>query len=415
LNWRSTGLFGLFLASCTPSVPADSFVISSDPELRALAAELLPDLAERSGLALHRPVRLERRTREEILRYVTAKLDEDLSPEREDLLLRSYFLLGLVPEGLDLRGILLSVYSEQVAGFYDPDSAALFVLDDQSTESLRTVLLHELVHAVQDQAADLESVTSPERGNDRQTAAQAAIEGHATLVMLEYMMEQLQGSPVDLSNLEAFSDQLRPALDVVREQYPALGRAPRIIQESLLFPYLEGAGFVQKLWRTQGSRVPPFGEFLPLSTEQILHPERLVGLDRDDPIGLDLQFSGTRVLHTDVLGQLEVGLLLEELSGISGLAAAAVGWGGDRYALLDTPDGDAMVWVSVWDDEASRARFAAALEPVLARLPRTSVLDAVSIDGVPGLVLRVGDVGAVEVALARGSSGSAIAGEGSGP
>jgi len=218
---------------------------------------------------------------------------------------------------------------------------------------------------------------------------------------------------VDLSNLEAFSDQLRPALDVVREQYPALGRAPRIIQESLLFPYLEGAGFVQKLWKAQGSRVPPFGEYLPLSTKQILHPERLVGPDRDDPVGLDLRFSGTRVLHTDVLGQLEVGLLLEELAGTGGLAAAAVGWGGDRYALLDTPAGDAMVWVSVWDDEASRSRFAAALKPLLARLPRASTLEAVSIDGVPGLVLRVGEVGAVDVALTRGSYGSAIGGEGS--
>ena len=109
-------------------------------------------------------------------------------------LTRTYSLVGLVDEDLDLRELLVSVYQEQVAGFYDPDSTALFVMDDMPAETmLESVLIHELVHAVQDQTANLDSLTAEERGNDRQAAAQSAIEGHATLIMLEYMLEQMQG------------------------------------------------------------------------------------------------------------------------------------------------------------------------------------------------------------------------------
>ena len=397
----------LLLVACTRTPAQSPLVVSSDPRLASMAAELLPDLAARAGLPLVKPVRVERRSREQLVGYLTAKLDEELPVELEDRLTRSYALLGLVPADLDLRGLLLSVYTEQVAGFYDPDSTALFVMEDQPLESLRTVLIHELVHAVQDQAADLDSLTARERGNDRQTAAQAAIEGHATLVMLEYAMEQIQGRSVDLSTLDGFGEQIRQTLGTIRTQFPALGAAPRIVQEALLFPYLEGAGFVQRVWREQGSRPAPLGAHLPLSTEQVLHPERLIRT-RDDPREVAIEVPGARVLHHDVLGQLETRLFIEELSGDRGAPDAAAGWGGDRYALVETAAGEALVWVVVWDDEAHRQAFRRRLLPHLGRLPAAARLDLLEVGGLPGLLLRVGDVGDVRVSLVdvRGESPS---------
>src|SRR5690606_24051798 len=132
--------------ACAPAQQSEPLVESDDRELRALASELLPDLARRSGLELRAPVRLARRSRAELVRYLEAKLEQELPPEEASAIAESYRLLGLVPDGLDLRGLLLSVYTEQVAGFYDPDSTALFVMDDQPEESVRTVLIHELVH-----------------------------------------------------------------------------------------------------------------------------------------------------------------------------------------------------------------------------------------------------------------------------
>lgn len=400
MNLILAGALGLLLAGCGERAadPDTTLVISSDPELRRVAAALLPSLAERSGLELREPVRVERRTREELVRYLEAKLDEELPPDEEASLARAYALMGLFPENVALRDLLMSVYTEQVAGFYDPDSTALFVLDDQPAETLESLLVHELVHAIQDQTTSLDSITDRSRGNDRQSAAQAAIEGHATLVMLEHMLGQMQGGEVDLSEIPDFAAQIRPALEGMRAQYPALADAPRVIQETILFPYLEGAGFVQHLWAVTGDRRPPFGDELPESTEQVVFPERFVG-QRDTPTTLLLSVGGRAVVYENVLGQLETRILVEELAG-SDAGPAARGWDGDRYVLLDGRDD--LVWATVWDDAEARDGFVRTLRPALAALPRPATVEVREVEGRPVAIVVIGEATGVEVTLEGG-------------
>lgn len=403
----------LLSTSCAPADAepdarsvGDTLVISSDADLRELAAELLPVLASRSGLELREPVRLERRSRDQLEAYLRAQLDEELPADEADRLALSYHLLGLAPPDLDLRALLLAVYKEQVAGFYDPDSTALFVLDDQGPEALRPLLLHELVHAVQDQSADLEALTAKELGNDRRKAAQSAIEGHATLVMMEHVFGEMQGEDIDLAEIPDMGDRLRPALDDLQAQFPALASAPLVVQESLLFPYLEGASFMLAHWRSGAARGAVFEGELPRSTEQVLEPERAFGPDVDEPTPLEVRLPSSLMLYEDDLGRAEVDLLLRELTGREQLAA--LGWDGDRYALAEpTPAGSGapgLVWASVWDDSSSRDDFIAALEPALARLPEPATLDSIMVGERPGALLRVGFDGPVEVVV-RGVGG----------
>ncbi len=356
--------------------------MSSDATLGRLAEALLPDLARRSGLELKEPVRLEMRTRDQLVRYLEAKLDEELPEDEEWALVRSYSLLGLVPDTLDLRGLLLELYTEQVAGFYEPDSTALFVLDDQPREALEGLLVHELVHAVQDQSADLDALTSRDVGNDRATAAQAAIEGHATLVMLEYMAEKAAGAPIDLGSIPDFSQTVRPALEGMGGHFPALSAAPEVIRESLLFPYLEGAGFVQRFWAA-GDRVAPFGRRMPTSTEQIVDLDML-----DRPIDVHLDVGEADVIHEDVLGFLELGVFMRAWVGSDGRGAS--GWGGDRYALVRADGAVGLVLAVAWDDETAADAFAVALEPHLQRFSHPARLDAMAIGGVHVAVLYIG-------------------------
>lgn len=361
-----------------------TLVQSSDPELRELASALLPDLARRSGMELKGPVRLEKRTRQELERYLRFKLDEELPEDEARVTVEAYALFGLVPDGLDLRALLLALYTEQVAGFYEPDSTALFVLDDQPAAALQGLLIHELVHAVQDQTVDLHALTDSDLGNDRQTAAQAAIEGHATLVMLEYLTEQMRGAPVDLADVPDFASSLRPALEGMRSQFPALASAPRVIQESLLFPYVHGASYVQDLWRG-GQRLAPFGDYLPSSTEQVITRDR-----SDVPVPIGVQVEGAETLHEDGLGRLETGVLLESHLGPQG-AELAVGWGGDAYDLVELPGGTrGLVWATVWDDAGARDAFVAALGMRLDGFSGKAVLHPIEVDGYPGALLRIG-------------------------
>lgn len=385
----ATALLTLAGASaCDAQQAADPMVISSDGALAELASGLLPDLATRSGLELLEPVRLERRSREQLVRYLEGKLDEEMPPGEARATVEVYALLGLVPADLDLRSVLLGLYTEQVAGFYEPDSTALFVMDDQPDEALEALLVHELVHALQDQSADLAALTDRDLGNDRAVAAQTAIEGHATLVMLEYMTEQMAGVEVDLSEIPDFSAQMRPVLEAMRGEFPALASAPRIIQESLLFPYLEGTGFVQWLW-TAGERVAPFGARLPTSTEQVLARGTA-----NEPVEIELNAVGGRIVREDVLGRLEVGVLLQE-HGVDDVEAAD-GWDGDRYALVDLGNGDhGLAWYALWEGEAARARFVAAMQRVVPRLGSAASLESVEVAGHPATLLRVGGVGEV--------------------
>jgi len=405
MNMLAAGALALLLSACGSQAPDTTLVISSDPALRARVAELLPVLAERAGMELIRPIRAERRSREELESYLRFKLDQELPPEVARVRARAYALLGLIDEDLDLRELLLSVYTEQVAGFYDPDSTALFVMDDMPMEMLETVLVHELVHAVQDQTANLDSITAKVRGNDRQIAAQSAIEGHATLVMLEHMAAGLRGEPVDFSTLPDFSQAIRPALEAMREQYPALASAPAIIQESLLFPYIEGASFVAALWQGAGGRPAPFGAFLPQSTEQVLNPERAPLADEDPPTELVLSLGGDlEVAYQNTLGQMELGILLDELLG-EGNRGLAQGWDGDRFALLEAPGGaDGLVWASVWDSAEQRDGFVAALQEALVRLPAAATLVSTEVLGRPGALLRVGLGEGVGVSVSEGEA-----------
>lgn len=375
----------------TAQQPESELVVSSDATLRKLASELLPDLAARSGLELREPVRLEMRSREELVRYLESKLDEELPEEEARATVEAYALFGLVPNTLDLREVLLALYTEQVAGFYEPDSTTLFVMDDQPEALLEGLLVHELVHAVQDQWVDLGALADPKLGSDRATAAQAAIEGHATLVMLEYMAEQAQGTPVDLGALPNFANLLRSQLEGARDQFPALAAAPPVIQESLLFPYLEGAGYVHGLW-AQGDRVAPFGEYLPKSTEQILG-----GTADDVPIELAMSVSGADILHEDVLGRLELGVMLDQHLG-PGSARFADGWGGDRYVLVEVGTGErGLIWYSVWDDEAARDRFVERFRDALGSLGGGASLEVMEVGGRAATVLRVGATDGVSV------------------
>jgi hypothetical protein len=379
------GLFALAAGGCTAQARPD-LVISSNAELGAMAAELLPDLASRSGMELRAPVRLEERSRAELVAYLEAKLAEELPAEEARDRVDAYALLGLVPEGLDLRGVLLDLYTEQVAGFYEPDSTALFVLDDQPEEALRALLVHELVHAVQDQSADLDALTDETLGSDRATAAQAAIEGHATLVMFEYLTEQMTGAPIDLGQIPDFAAQLRPALEAMNQQFPALANAPRIVREALLFPYIDGAGYVQRLWQG-GERLDPFGPQLPLSTEQILES------DAEAPISIELAVTGAMPVHRDVMGRLELGVLLEEVAGLSSSAATSVAsaWDGDRYVLVEQRDGSrALASVVVWESAAARDRYVAAIASAESAFGGPVSVEPAELNGRPASVLRVG-------------------------
>jgi hypothetical protein len=131
-------------------------------------------------------------------------------------------------------------------------------------------------------------------------------------------------------------------------------KAPLIVREALIFPYLAGAEFVH-WWKESGRDSVPYGPRMPVSTEQILFPDRYAR--NDEPVTLAFP-SDTAIAHEDVLGEAEIRVLMSQLAGRSEVTnRGPIGWGGDRYRVYTTADGPALVWYVVWDDSRSADRF----------------------------------------------------------
>lgn len=372
-------------------------VRAADPALAAMARELLPGVESGSGLRSRGTVRLARRTREELSGYLEGQLEESLPAERAARISDAYRRLGLLPDTLELRGFLRELYLEQVAGYYDPAADTLFVMEGSSGDELRTVLVHEMVHALQDQRVDLDSISDAlERENDRSTAFQAAVEGHATYVMTEWRLGRITGRDVDLTAMPDLMDQIRASAGSGAGVMPVFASAPRIIRETLTFPYLEGMGFVQQIWRARSARPPPFDSLLPHSTEQVIHPAKLAGPEGDVPTVVEAGAlpDGWSERYADRLGELELRIYLaEHLPDDERPRRLAAGWDGDLVVLARREDGrEVLGWLSVWDDAAEADSAAAGLgEAGGSRYPegsdRAVRVHRRSLGGRPGVVL----------------------------
>jgi hypothetical protein len=388
---------------------ASALVDAESPrDLAAAVAEMMPALERLSGLDRIEPLRVRRQSRDGARAYVEARLNEELSPEERDAVRRTYVALGLLPDTLDLDALLLDLYTEQVLGYYDPAERTLFVVSGEDVDDVGPVIAHELVHALQDQHTNLDSLIAGERGNDRQTAAHAAMEGHAMLVMFTLLAEQATRSTLDPAALPNPAEELGPALEAQNSEYPVFRAAPPVIRETLLFPYLGGVEFVHALWsaRQPMDRYPaPLDSLLPQSTEQVMHPRTRFIARRDPPVAvaLDEVPAGWRLELEDEFGELETAIYLDQHLG-AGARSAAEGWGGDRYALLVSPAGhDVIYWRSVWDSAAAADTFAAVVRRVAAaRGERTMTVLREEVDGHPAVRIVDAPLRAVIDPLLRG-------------
>jgi hypothetical protein len=332
---------------------------AGDTAFARLVDSLRPSVERAVGRPFRTPPRSAMRSRTAVRDYLVRKLHDDLPPARLAGLEGAYRLFGVLPDSLGLEPLLVELYTEQVAGYYDPDSAKLFGVEGTDPVQLKLVVAHELVHALQGQYLPLDSILRDLRSNDRLGAAQAVLEGQATLVSIDLM------APPGATRSPEFWEAYREQVSTQQSAMPVFARAPLVLRRSLLFPYLDGAEFVSWWKATQEPDSMPWGPRMPVSTEQVLHPDRY---QRGD-VPVELRFtSGPEPAYEDLLGELEARVLEAELAGGSAESAVAFGWGGDRYRLYRTPEGPALVWFAVWDDPRSADRFASRItRPYLAR------------------------------------------------
>lgn len=355
-------------------MPGDSINIA------AMVDSLRPSVEQAVGLPFKSTPRSEMVSKEMVRTYILDRLDKEFPRARRDGMQAAYRLFGLLPDSLDLERLLLDLYAEQVAGYYDPETTTLYGVEGGDRAQMRLILAHELVHALQHQYLPLDSLMVAKGDGDRVAATQAVLEGHATLASIT-----LLAPGVDVVRSQEFWETYRDQVRSQQASMPIFAGAPLVLRESLIFPYVSGAEFM-RWWAVSGHPPLPGRAELPVSTEQVLHPDRYPA---DVPREVRFADSTADVLFEDTMGELEVQILLASLRGGDRAALdAPLGWGGDRYRVYQTADGPALVWITVWDGAAQAERFRKQADEGFSRMNRPgyrAVVEPVQVGSRPGV------------------------------
>jgi hypothetical protein len=351
--WRATSLLAI-LAAASCSGDTGGY---SGPYAREVS-RAVPAIERSTGHKFKTAPKLEQRSRDEVRAYLEREFNEQTPPAELAGIERSYKRFGLLPDSINLRATLLDLLAEQVIGYYDPKTKVLYVVAGANSDIVAATIQHELVHALQDQYFPVDSLQHIRHDDDRQTAAQAVVEGEAVWEQMTVMAGGANPEKMMPGGWEGVRQRIRED----HTDQPKLAEAPVFLRESLLFPYLSGAEHIRQ-FKIRAAGAWPF-DSLPESTEQVLHAAKYFGT-RDHPLTVvlpPLRNGATAVAEND-LGEFGTRIYFYELSQDLNMAArAAGGWGGDRYRLASLKGGgEGLVWAVAWDTPVDAAEFVDAL------------------------------------------------------
>ncbi len=280
---------------------------------------------------------------------------------------RLYRQLGLLAPAQSLETLTLDLLASQVVGLYDNKTKQMYVVSSSGVigPEQQITYAHEFDHALQDQAFVLKKVV-PEVTDqgDRTMARTMLVEGDATLLMSLWAQGNLTAD--QLAQIASGGD---PAAQA------ALDAAPPILKEPLLADYTSGLTLALGAWQNTRSfdGVNALFRTPPDTTEQVMHPEKLASREPAVAMALPAGFAGKlgkgwKVTLQDTFGEFVLGVLVRTGNASAG-TDPALGWGGDRVALLEGPNGArAAIVDTTWDTAKAAGDYFAAIQALSDKL-----------------------------------------------
>lgn len=386
------------------------------------------EVSKLRGIEWQAEVRVGVKTPDQIRTMVLGEFETEAPAEEmlaQEKVIKAF---GLIPRDFDLRARTVDFLAEHIAGYYDHEKKELFVVDSAGAKGgpaggagemerrlmEEVAMAHELHHALQDQNYDLNRWFEVLDGqDDRIQGFKSLVEGEAQIVGMRFLFKKMGNPDMDIAQFNRMQDMMMGMSPEGKE----LQKIPPFILENMMFPYTQGAEFVQAMQKKHGwARIGQAFDDPPMSTEQVLHPDKYLGATRDEPVELALPGGfartlgkGTKELYENTLGEFNLQLLLRAHGASKGDAArAAAGWDGDRFAGLETADGRVvLIWLSTWDSEAEATEWEAAYKKALKgkgylerRGTEVLLVDGANTDELPKLVRKAFAAVKVEERLA---------------
>jgi hypothetical protein len=343
--------------------------------------DILKFASKDSGLPIKQDVQRRLTSRDEVAAYIQKHMSEDEDAQRlrrSELVLKKF---GLLPRDFDLQKYLLAMLREQVAGYYDPKTKMVNLLDWVDPEQQKPVMAHELTHALQDQSFGLEKwmkggasdlVENPNEATPKDiendeisTARQAVVEGQAMVVLIDYMLaptgQSMLGSP-------QIAEALKQGMLVGTDNSPQFVNSPLYLKEALIFPYRYGLDFEAALLKQGGKEKAFAGVFAnpPTSTREIMEPQTYLSGEHVKAMPLPqfaAVFKNYDRFDIGAIGELDVALLIEQYAGGEISSEMYPHWrGGYYYAIRPKGDSTAplgLMYASRWSNSEKAAQFAA--------------------------------------------------------
>ncbi len=376
---------------------------------KAQEAQLIGDLdnifqfvSKDTGLPISHPIKHVFLTREDVNKFLRKKFDEDKDTkrmERSELVLKKF---GLIDRDFHLRPFLLSLLTEQIAGFYDDKTKTMNLLDWVPMDQQKPVMAHELTHALQDQhvnlskwqdqghegiAKDAKEDNEHIQSDETDTARQSVLEGQGMVTLFDYTLAQqgtkVSGHTMTLRDLPELPDQLKNAGGDASDS-PVMARAPLLLQQALVFPYNAGLAFAHRVLVTKGTAGAFAGTIdnPPNSTAEIMNPEQYLQHAPEPVLRLPdvhplLEAAGYAPYDVGVMGEFDVHVVAELFGGRPLAEALAPNWrGGTYYAAQKKSASDAekattasiaLLYESHWKNEDSARSFFRIFEEQLPR------------------------------------------------
>ena len=339
--------------------------------------EILKFSSADTGLPIKHKVKRKLIGRDQVVAYLTKHMSEDEDAQRlrrSELVLKKF---GLLPREFDLQKFLVALLREQVAGFYEPKSKTVNLLDWVDVEQQKPVLAHELTHALQDQSFGLEKwmkdqdmatkkdPTATDIEEDEiGTARQAVVEGQAMVTLIDYTLAPMNKS---LLNSPEVAEALKQGMLVGTADSIEFHNAPIFLKEALTFPYRYGLDFEAALLK-QGKQKAFVEVFKdpPRSTRQIMEPQTYLSGERIEPMKLpDFKtiFKDYERFDIGAMGEFDVAILVDEYAGVEVSRSVYPHWRGGYYYAAKRKDDDAaplgLMYASRWSSAERAAEFAA--------------------------------------------------------
>jgi hypothetical protein len=338
------------VAPAEPRSSSQTASAASSPEFIKAADEVLEQMSKILDLPIKEPLKKSLRSKQEVREYLIREDKEDKNEAEKYADAKTLEAFGLIPRDFPLDTFMLNVLTDQVAGLYDPKAKEFYIADWIPVDEQRTVMSHELTHALEDQSFHIDPWIKAARPNDDAELARDAVsEGSAMAAMVDYQMLDQKVGVRDLPDVTLL---IRAGAVSEMDKDPNLGTAPAYIRDELLFPYLAGTGFTQQFLKahTGWQDLHLVFQNPPVSTQQIMHPDLYLQGEKPEVVTLP-EWKGVvpedwKLLEENTMGEFGLEEVLKQFLDERRSDLLSPAWKGDRYATFE--DGKSKVYPLVF-------------------------------------------------------------------